>query len=222
MMRICVSLMVERADRVLAAMNKAQDLDADLLEWRLDITQTPDLEDTLGQAPLPVISTVRSRKHGGRFQGGRDEQLRLLLRAAGLGSEYLDWEFESGQTLPPELSRIRDQVILSYHNLHGTPPDRDLFSLFEEMATTGAGVVKIVTRANRIEDNLALLSLLGRGRPEGLEVVAFCLGPLGRISRVACPLVGGAFTYAALEPGALAAPGQLTLSQLRQVLEVLR
>jgi 3-dehydroquinate dehydratase len=53
-------------------------------------------------------------------------------------------------------------------------------------------------------------------------VVAFCLGPLGRISRLACLLMGGAFTYAALESGAEAAPGQLTLARMSQILELLK
>jgi 3-dehydroquinate dehydratase-1 len=73
-----------------------------------------------------------------------------------------------------------------------------------------------------VEDNISLLNLIGRGRNGGIGVVAFCLGPLGRISRLACLLLGGAFTYAALESGAEAAPGQLTLAKMRQLLELLK
>ncbi|MFP3870579.1 MAG: type I 3-dehydroquinate dehydratase [Syntrophobacteria bacterium] len=47
------------------------------------------------------------------------------------------------------------------------------------------------------------------------------MGPLGRVSRIACPLVGGAFTFAALEGGAEAAPGQLTVAEMRHLLHVL-
>ncbi len=173
-------------------------------------------------APLPVIATVRSTGHGGRFSGSRSEQLRLLLQAAEGGCTYLDWEFCRGEALPAELSKIRDRVILSYHNFQKTPADGELASLFKDMAATGAGVVKIVTHAQRMEDNLSLLSLIGRGRQQGLKVVAFCLGPLGRISRVTCLFVGAPFTFAALETGVEAAPGQLTLSEMNQVLELLR
>ena len=90
------------------------------------------------------------------------------------------------------------------------------------MAASNTGVVKVVTLAKRMEDNISLLNLIGRGRKRGIEVVAFCLGPLGRISRLACLLMGGAFTYAALESGAEAAPGQLTLAEMRQLLELLK
>ena len=213
--------MVERSDHVLGAMIKARDEGADLLEWRLDVTSEPDVTGVLRQAPLPVIATVRSEEQGGRFVGSKREQLRLILQAAESGCSYLDWEFCPGQALPAELSNIRNRVILSYHDLQTTPVDEELMSLFEEMAVTGVEVVKIVTRAQKMEDNQTLLRLIGHGRRQGQQVVAFCLGTLGRISRVACLLVGGSFTYAALETGAEAAPGQLTLSEMRQVLEIL-
>jgi 3-dehydroquinate dehydratase type I len=214
--------MVDRSDRVLEAMIKARDMGADLLEWRLDVTSNPEVEAIIQQAPLPVIATVRSVDQGGRFVGSKAEQLQLNLQAAESGCSYLDWEFCRGEPLPAELTPLRNRVILSYHNFHETPLDGELGSLFQEMAGTGAEVLKIVTWAQKREDNLRVLSLIGHGRRQDQKVVAFCLGPLGRISRVACLLVGGVFTYAALETGAEAASGQLTLSEIRQTLELLR
>jgi len=126
------------------------------------------------------------------------------------------------EDLPDELASMRERVILSYHNFQETPPENILKSLFNEMAAIRAGAVKVVTLAQEMEDNISLLNLIGQGRKQGLEVVAFCLGSLGRISRVACLLVGGAFTYAALERGAEAAPGQFTLSEMHRLLEMLQ
>ncbi len=214
--------MVEAADRVLETMCRARDEGADLLEWRLDVTRDPEVETVLPQSPLPVIATVRSVEQGGHFSGTRQEQLRLLIRAATSGSSYVDWEFRPSETLPDELSAMRERVILSYHDFQQTPAERELESLFDQMAASSTGVVKVVTLAQRMEDNISSLNLIGRGRNRGIEVVAFCLGPLGRISRLACLLMGGAFTYAALESGAEAAPGQLTLAKMRQLLELLK
>jgi len=214
--------MVEAADRVLETMYRARDEGADLLEWRLDVTRDPEVETVLPQSPLPVIATVRSLEQGGHFSGTREEQLRLLIRAATSGSSYLDWEFRPGEPLPDEISVMRQRVILSYHDFEQTPADRELESLFDQMAASNTGVVKVVTLAKRMEDNISLLNLISRGRKRGIEVVAFCLGPLGRISRLACLLMGGAFTYAALERGAEAAPGQLTLARMSQLLELLK
>ena len=214
--------MVEAAERVLETMHRARDEGADLLEWRLDVTRDPEVEMVLPQSPLPVIATVRSVEQGGYFSGTRQEQLRLLIRAATSGSSYVDWEFRPGEPLPDQLSNIRERVILSYHDFEQTPADRELESLFDQMAASSTGVVKVVTLAQRKEDNISLLNLIGRGRNRGVEVVAFCLGALGRISRLACLLMGGAFTYAALESGAEAAPGQLSLAKMRQLLELLK
>jgi 3-dehydroquinate dehydratase I len=111
---------------------------------------------------------------------------------------------------------------VSYHNFQETPSENILKSLFNEMAAIKAGVVKVVTLAQKMEDNLSLLNLIGQGKKQGVKVVAFCLGSLGRISRVVCLLVGGAFTYAALERGAEAAPGQFTLQEMKQLLEMLQ
>ena len=214
--------MVEAADRVLETMCRARDEGADLLEWRLDVTRDPEVETVLPQSPLPVIATVRSVDQGGHFSGTRQEQLRLLIRAATSGSSYVDWEFRPSEPLPDELSVMRERVILSYHDFEQTPAERELESLFDQMTASSTGVVKVVTLAQRMEDNISSLNLIGRGRNRGIEVVAFCLGPLGRISRLACLLMGGAFTYAALESGAEAAPGQLTLAKMRQLLELLK
>lgn len=134
----------------------------------------------------------------------------------------MDWEFRREEDLPDELASMRERVILSYHNFEQTPPDNILEPLFNDMAAIRAGTVKVVTLAQKMEDNISLLNLIGQGRKKGLEVVAFCLGSLGRISRVACLLVGGAFTYAALERGAEAAPGQFTLAEMHQLLEMLQ
>ena len=203
-------------------MNRARDEGADLLEWRLDVTRQPEVETVLPQSPLPVIATVRTVEQGGNFSGTSQEQLRLLIRAATSGSSYVDWEFRPGEPLPEELSGIRERVILSYHDFAQTPPDRELESLFDQMAALNTGVIKVVTLAKGMEDNISLLNLIKMGRNRGIEVVSFCLGSLGRISRLACLLMGGAFTYAALESGAEAAPGQLTLAKMRELLELLK
>ncbi len=55
----------------------------------------------------------------------------------------------------------------------------------------------------------------------GVEMIAFCMGARGRISRVACPLLGGMFTFAALDKGQESASGQMTAKQMKIVLEAL-
>ena len=89
------------------------------------------------------------------------------------------------------------------------------------MAATGADVVKIVTHASAQTDNLTVLGLIPLAEKMGIGMIAFCMGPLGRISRVACPLLGGAFTFASLKKGQESASGQVPATEMKMILEAL-
>jgi len=86
----------------------------------------------------------------------------------------------------------------------------------------GVEVVKIVTLARSLEDNLKILPLIPLARGKKQDIVAFCMGDKGKMSRIFAPLMGGAWTYAALDQRRTSAPGQLTVGELRQVWEKLR
>ena len=74
--------------------------------------------------------------------------------------------------------------------------------------------VKIVTTAQDIQDALRVLNLY---RSTGkLHLIAFAMGDAGIISRIFCTTMGTApFTYASLDEAI--APGQLTVSQMREI-----
>ena len=82
----------------------------------------------------------------------------------------------------------------------------------------GADICKVITTAQRLEDNLAVLQLIAEFPKT--RIVSFAMGPLGFTSRVLCPLVGGDFTYASIEKGKESAPGQITVSDLRKLYEM--
>ena len=58
------------------------------------------------------------------------------------------------------------------------------------MLAADADIVKLVTLANHPADNLRLLSLIPQAQARGKDIIAFCMGPLGKWSRVAAPLLG--------------------------------
>jgi 3-dehydroquinate dehydratase-1 len=81
---------------------------------------------------------------------------------------------------------------------------------------------KIVTTARTPEDNLTVLSLIPWAKKNlGLPLVAFAMGPLGKLSRVAAPLLGAPYTYAALPGREKAAPGQLDAVSLKEIFKSL-
>jgi len=90
-----------------------------------------------------------------------------------------------------------------------------------KMAATGADMVKIVTWARKYEDNLRLLELIPKAQAIGVRMIAFCMGPLGKISRIASPLMGGYITFASLERGEESTSGQMPASDMKKIFEML-
>ncbi len=208
--------------RAIAAANA----EADLIEIRVDYMRTPDLETLLGMAKKPVIVTNRRREEGGRFDGPEEIRLGILREAVDLGASFVDIESSSARSRSGPFDAAkksgRPRTVLSFHDLRGTPSAAGLRELCRRMIRRGPDVVKIVTRAQGWEDNFRILSLLPYARVRNQEIVAFCLGEKGKMSRVFAPLMGAAWTYACREKNRSSAPGQLTIRELREVWESLR
>jgi 3-dehydroquinate dehydratase type I len=90
------------------------------------------------------------------------------------------------------------------------------------MDSEGAEVVKMVTLAKTPLDNLQTLALIPEARKLGVELITFCMGSLGRLSRVASILLGGYLTFASLEPGETSAAGQIPIKEMKKILKGLR
>ena len=214
--------MARDTDEAIEKMEKAAEW-ADLFEIRLDVMESFDLERLIRSSPLPVLVTYRSVKEGGKGKADYSIRTHHLIKAMEAGADLVDVEF----TMPlgfRELiweHRRKSRLVLSIHLLNKTPSSEDLEKTFRKMAATGADMVKIVTRARSWEDNWRVLSLIPMAINTGVEITAFCLGPLGMISRVACPLMGGSLTFASLEQGQESAPGQIPAPEMNRMLEIL-
>jgi 3-dehydroquinate dehydratase type I len=193
---------------------------ADLLEFRLDLLENCRLEEMTRVAAKPVIATYRSARQGGAGTDNYETQRGLLLRGLEGGAHLVDVEIDLPRRYREDF-RIRpgpERTIVSKHWLEETPSWTALRELLLEMAASGASLIKIVTRARAVEDNLRVLRLIPEARKKGLEIIAFCMGPLGRISRIASPLLGGYMTFASLEAGEESAPGQIPAREMRWIL----
>jgi len=221
-MMICIPIMARNTSDALRKMASASAF-GDLMEVRLDVMESFDLSEIIGAASKPVIITYRSQKEGGMGRVSHGELLGYLKEAVRLGADYVDVEY----AIPPEhrqllfAERGNSKLILSKHFRNGTPSKEKLEDLFRRMAATGADVVKIVTHASALADNLTVLGLIPLAEKMGIGMIAFCMGPLGRISRVACPLLGGDFTFASLKKGQESASGQVPVKEMKMILEAL-
>ncbi|MBW2066831.1 MAG: type I 3-dehydroquinate dehydratase [Deltaproteobacteria bacterium] len=219
---ICIPIMARNTDEAIRMTIRATGL-ADIIEFRLDAMESFDLERMIRTTIRPVIVTYRSNKEGGKGIENYELQTRHLLEAISLGAHYVDMEY----SMPPQLrerillNRGNTMVIVSAHLIHGTPPLGVLEDTLKRLAATGANIVKIVTMARRPEDNLRILDLVSSAKDLGIKVIAFCMGPLGRISRVASPLLGSYLTFASLEEGLESADGQISAREMKRMMEML-
>ncbi|UCB47664.1 MAG: type I 3-dehydroquinate dehydratase, partial [Deltaproteobacteria bacterium] len=79
----------------------------------------------------------------------------------------------------------------------------------------------IVTHARTMTDNLRVLDLIPQAQEKGIKIIAFCMGPFGRISRIFSHLIGGYMTFASLEGGEESADGQISVVEMKRILEML-
>ena len=186
--------------------------EASLVELRLDRLKPEDLEPLMASPGKPRIATCRSRAQGGVFGGTEEERQGMLRLAVALGAEFVDLEFESDdETLLGQTGASRP--ILSYHHRGGTP--LDLEAIYRRMAERAPGaILKLIPYADACSDNLRVRALLRQARAEERDLIAFCMGDRGQVSRILARAWGSWGVYAPARSEAATAPGQLLLSQL--------
>jgi 3-dehydroquinate dehydratase/shikimate dehydrogenase len=193
---------------------------ADILEMRLDLIESANLKTLLDSATLPVIVTNRSKQDGGQFKGSDADRLQMLRDALKGGADYVDIEVSTPREyLQPFLEESdSSKIILSYHDFSHTPEDFN--PLYETMCEMPGDIVKIVTYARDLSDNLKMFELLKRARQEKQKLIGLCMGDLGEISRILSPLFGGYLTFGSLETGQESAPGQIPAKTLKDIYQV--
>ena len=223
---ICIPIMARTTEAALKEMEKCSRL-ADMVELRIDQMADIRLDKLMSEKQGKVLVTNRRREEGGGFLGREAERVRLLKDAVALGADYVDMEVSTASALARglrrevEMRRGGAELIVSHHDLQWTPSTRALRKRLEECESAGAHIVKIVTRANSVEDNLKVLGLIPYARKRGRLIIAFCMGELGRASRAIAPLLGSYLTFAALGKGGESGSGQFTLKETRQILRIL-
>ncbi len=192
----------------------------DLYEVRIDLIGDgwPEL---VKQLRKPWIACNRSADEGGQWQGNEARRIEKLLQAIELEADIVDIELRTKNLEKiVQLVKKRTKCLLSFHDLEKTPPLDEMKERVSRQLKAGADICKVITTAQGFKDNLAVLKLI----PEfpGVRLISFAMGPLGSMSRVLCPLVGGDFTYASIEKGKESAQGQITVEDLTKIYEMVR
>jgi len=208
--RICATIVINDLEAV-----KGVEPLVDLFEVRIDLIGD-GWQELSKQLEKPWIACNRSADEGGSWQGSEAKRREELLTAVELGAGIIDIELVTGNLKEMvQLIKKGAKCLLSLHDFEGTPSLDRMREIVQRELEAGADICKVVTTAQKFEDNLAVLQLIS-DFPEA-RVVSFAMGPLGFASRILCPLVGGDFTYASIEAGKESASGQITAGDLRKI-----
>jgi len=187
----------------------------DLYEVRIDLIGS-DWREVVRHLGKPWIACNRKPSEGGNWRGGEKERIAELLSTLELGVAIVDVEL-STENLSEVVTQIkkRAECLISHHDVEKTPSLDTMKEMVQKQLAAGADIAKVVTTARKFEDSVSTLRLI-QEFPRA-RIVSFAMGPLGLVSRLLCPLVGGEFTYASMAPGREAASGQITADALRQI-----
>ena len=208
---ICVSIVNLDFRRCSTALQ-----DIELAEIRLDELHfsSQQVKDIFSR-PQKLIATYRPGKIA------ENERKEFLLTAIASGATYVDIELETADSFKEPLiqaARRRNcKVIISYHNFEKTPSKSELIVIKNRCFDCGADIAKIACLTLSEADSARILSLYDGPVGEQGKVIALGMGETGKITRIAAPLLGAPFTYAALSPGKKTAPGQLDSATLRKI-----
>lgn len=182
-----------------------------------------EIEYLFSSSDTPLVATCRVVDDG---NGTWEEAEEKLTAAAEAGAAFLDLEIEAPKEIGKRLRRACTEygttMIRSSHFFAGTPSDDVLRNTVEKCRKFGGEIVKIAAMATSEEDVARVLALYSSiastnsaaetQRP--VELVAFSMGEIGKVSRLDCLKLGSPFTYAALNENEAAAPGQWCYSEM--------
>lgn len=214
----------------------------DAIELRVDLLRSPKDLNKIGpylppvpyvceqiasirqKTSLPIVFTVRTVSQGGNFPDHAEKEAFELFHAAlRLGIEYVDVEISWSDTRIKELVSHKGytQIIASWHDWSGKLKwnGQVVEDIYQNAANFG-DIVKIVSKANSLQDNFILYNFVTRKRAtvSGKPIIAINMGVEGQMSRI-LNRTFSPVTHPLLPNKA--APGQLSFAQIQTALHLI-
>lgn len=219
---ICIPIIATNTNQACQKILRASVL-ADMLEIRLDLMDSFDLNKIIRTAGKPVLVTYRSKREGGSGSTDPDTYTGHITAALQAGADLVDVESWLPVKWREKIFAAKETsgIVISSHIQAGTPSQQELEKILGDGVAAGADVVKIVTRAEEWSDNLRVIKLISKANDLQIPIIAFCMGPLGKPSRIFSHLMGGYVTFASLEAGQESADGQIPVNEMKHILSIL-
>ena len=233
--KICVPIVGQTKEAILAEAANIKKLPVDVVEWRVDWFDDvfdfakvedvlKDLRETLGE--IPLLMTFRTSKEGGEKAIEADAYADLNIRAAATGYvDLVDVEVFTGDDVVRKIVEgahaVGVKVVASNHDFDKTPDKDDIVGRLRKMQDLGADVPKIAVMPNSAADVLTLLAATDEMYTKYADrpIITMSMKGTGVVSRLAGEVFGSALTFGAAAKAS--APGQMAVNDLKQVLDLL-
>jgi len=183
----------------------------DVIEFRLDrLGKEPDLKEMMDGIPKPILISCRRKEDGGEWDGTEEERLIQLRTAIVAGPAYIELELDIADKIP-RFGQTKRVVSIT----DTKRPLRDLEPSIDEAIAAKADVVKFTGPTPTLDAAWPLLATVTRKRQ--IPVVGVGLGQQGVMFSLLAQKYGAPWTYAALEKGLEAYPGQATVTELEEI-----
>ncbi len=217
MTRICVSIIEDRPEAALEAARIAVAKGADMVEFRFDrMKMLPSDVGYFRRIPVPKIATLRTVGQGGSYSGSEPDRLAFFRSAIKGGFEYIDLEHDSPLLGKRESELKGAKIICSYHDLGGTPSVKAMVDILVRLAAKG-DVPKAAFAIGSVSSLLDLIDAARLFSYTDREFSLIGMGELGELTRICASKLGIGFTYASLERGKEAAPGQVDVQTMKRL-----
>lgn len=210
----------------------AVELRADLLKDPADSSRlspeflTEQLAVLRANTSLPIIFTLRTVSQGGQYPDSADTAaVQLYSVALRMGCEFIDLELTAADVLRDFVisNKGHSSIIASNHDPAGNLPWTNGGNAWMEhynAALQYGDIIKLIGSARVLEDNFSLSEFKSWANAQHLDkpLIALNMGSAGKLSRITnrfmTPVSSNSLT-------SIAAPGQLTASQIRHCLSLI-
>lgn len=224
MTQVCISIRSKNLSELREKIQKAS-AKCDILEIWLDQLEgawAPG--EILKMTSKPILFVNRAKAEKGVWNGTEDPRIAVLEKCLRAGASMIDVGITTDSKLISKLRKTRgksSKIIISYHHYTRTQTFKSLWKILLKAKKLGADIVKIVTFAQKAEDNLTIIKLLLEAKKKHIPLIAHAMGKSGKLSRVLASSLDSSITYVALDGRSLTAPGQLTVAEYQTFRSIL-
>jgi 3-dehydroquinate dehydratase type I len=215
---------------------------SNFLEFRFDYLINEDLITTnflrdlkkLIPATVSSIFTLRHHSEGGKLKISEYKREEIIQRFIEAKPNFIDIEMNSNKDLLKKIIDIlknnNTKLIFSYHDFIKTPDfnlSKSIVEKFEHLLlselnfsikTISNCVYKLIFTAQEFRDNFIPIKICNFYSKLNKNIISFCMGDLGILSRIYCLKSGAFLTYGSFMEET--APGQIYSKDIKKWLEL--